>query len=163
MFSRRCDTVTLIGKMHHIEVKFQNLCFIKFAFKVTRPKNFLYLALPRRCVLSREVFDQLLRDGRTAKMAVTAQHIIPYRCQRAAPIGSAMFKKSLVFDGNNSIDHRLWNVFVRNIYGLPPRPNLVCNTLSLSCAIGTVGKVINIELRRAYLCAKHGEKFIRRR
>ena len=154
----RCsrNAIALIRKMHYIKVEFQNLRFVKLAFQVARPQNFLHFAFPCRCILTREIFDKLLCQCRTSKMPISAQKIVYNSGTSAIPIHSAMLEKAFVFYGNHGINHCLRYFLVRDIDGLLSHPNVICNRLALARSIGAVAKVVDIELWGARLCTKCG-------
>ena len=95
--------VTLIRKMNDVEIDLQNFTFIQGSLQIQCVKDLLNFTFHRDVIVSRHIFDHLLRDGRGAKAFFSSQKIVKACGCRPIPIYPVMLKKALVLNGYKSI------------------------------------------------------------
>ena len=105
----RIDAIGALAQIDEVEVHLQNAVFVpaQVLFQLQGAENFVELALDRIIVLIGQVFNQLLRDRRTA--AFRAGDPVEHTLRSTAPVHALMFIKALILNSNKSILQVLWN------------------------------------------------------
>ena len=100
---RSLHTVAVVAQIDRVQVHDQNTVLVVNLFlECKRAENLVYLALYRVIVISRDVFDQLLRYRRAAVLRTAEQPALD-RTDRAHPVYTVVLVKALVLDCNDCV------------------------------------------------------------
>ena len=104
------NTVAAPAQVNSVQVLFNDDILIIFLFADLGAENFHDLTLDRNTLLFSSVLYQLLCNGRTAELIVTAEEHVQTGFNSCDPVNTLVLVKTLVLNGNSSIDQRLGNI-----------------------------------------------------
>ena len=100
---RSLHAVAVVAQIDRVQVHDQNtVLVVNLFFECKRAENLVYLALYRVIVVSRDVFDQLLRYRGAAVLRAAEQPALD-RTDRAHPVYTVVLVKALVLDCNDCV------------------------------------------------------------
>ena len=127
---RRFHALALAAVVYHIQVSFQNFLLAVAhplgavaggiaALQIQGGKNFLYLSKNADLVFLRDIFDQLLGQGRAAASPRVGKELV-HRPQGAFPVHALVLAEAMILNGDLGGLHVL-----RNLAQVDPHPVLV--------------------------------------
>ena len=108
---RRLHALAVFAERDDVEIELHDLLFRVLLLKFQSAENFNKLPAHRDLVAARDIFDELLRDGRAAGLASSEEHF-DAGLKRRHPVDALMVFKSLVLDGDAGMNEVLGNVLV---------------------------------------------------
>ena len=106
------DAPAALAEIDGVKVPFDNLAFVVFLFQLQRSEDLGQLALHRDLVFAGKVFDQLLRDRRSAVgVGHTGKHL-DKSARGAVPVDALVLVKALVLDCDKGFFHIPGNLVI---------------------------------------------------
>ena len=106
------NAVTALAHIDGIEIPFHDHIFIVTALELLGPEDLQNLPLHSDTVFFRQILDQLLGNGGTAKLGTAAKEHIGAGLHRCDPVHTLMLVKTLVLDGDSRIDQILGDLLI---------------------------------------------------
>ena len=103
MLSSLGHALAPIRKVDHVKIPLQDLALVQTPLQIQGVKDLLELAPRRYLIVPRHVFDELLRDGRAAKLRGKAKHAVEPGGNGSIPINTLVLVKALILDRQKSV------------------------------------------------------------
>ena len=108
---RRLHALAVFAERDDVEIELHDLLFRVLLLKFQSAENFNKLPAHRDLVAARDIFDELLRDRRTARFSSSEEHF-DAGLKRRHPVDTLMVFKALVLYGDAGMNEVLGNVLV---------------------------------------------------
>ena len=108
---RRLHALAVFAQRDDVEIQLHDLLFRIFLFQLQRAENFHQLAAHGHLVAPGNVFDELLGNGRAARLALTEEHL-DARLHGRKPVDALMILKALVLDGNAGMNQVFGDILI---------------------------------------------------
>ena len=106
---RTFHTIAASAQVDAVQILRHNGILVVFPLKHLCPEDFHNLTLNRDALLIGHVFNKLLGDGRTTELGIPAKEHIHAGFDRGDPVHALVLIKTLVLNGNGSVDQCLGN------------------------------------------------------
>ena len=106
------NTPASLTEVGHIEVPLHDFLFVVPLFQLQRPEDFLQFSLDGDLIVSRDIFQHLLGNRRSAVCLAHGKKHVDQRTGSPEPVDPLMIVKVLVFNGNNGLFHIVRNLLI---------------------------------------------------
>ena len=113
-FCSTLDTAAALTQIDRVQILFNNILLIVILLYQCGAEELQHLTLDGNAVLACLILDQLLGNTGTAHSLITKEHI-GKRLDGSKPVNTLVLIKTLIFNGNGSIDQCLRNLLILSL------------------------------------------------